>query len=60
MSSIISRQPVVGLLATAIVAAISLFVISVVDFPTFTGPVAFCKACHMTMSNQDFVFAVDR
>ncbi len=26
----------------------------------FTGPVAFCKACHMSMRNQDFVFAVDR
>ena len=26
----------------------------------FTGPVAFCKACHMTMRDQDYVFAVDR
>jgi hypothetical protein len=26
----------------------------------FTGPVAFCKACHATMKDQDFVFAVDR
>ena len=26
----------------------------------FEGPVAFCKACHMTMRGQDFVFAVDR
>ena len=26
----------------------------------FTGPVAFCKACHSTMRDRDFVFAVDR
>jgi hypothetical protein len=26
----------------------------------FTGPVAFCKACHAAMKNQDFVYAVDR
>ena len=41
MASFITRQPAVGLLATAIVAAISLFIISVLDFATFTGPVAF-------------------
>jgi hypothetical protein len=26
----------------------------------FEGPVAFCKACHLAVKNQDFVYAVDR
>ena len=41
MSSIISRQPGVGLLATGVVTVVSLLIISMLDFQTFTGPVAF-------------------
>ena len=26
----------------------------------FEGPVAYCKACHMAVKSQDFVYAVDR
>jgi hypothetical protein len=41
MSSFITRQPGVGLLGTAIVSIVSLIIISLLDFKTFTGPVAF-------------------
>ena len=43
------KQPVVGILATALVCAISLALISLFDFPTFAGWVSFYLLCVIPM-----------
>ena len=39
------RQPLLGLVATAIVIALSLAYVALFDFPTFAGPIAFFMLC---------------
>jgi hypothetical protein len=39
------RQPLLGIVATAIIVALSLVYVSLFDFPAFAGPVAFFMLC---------------
>ena len=50
------KQPVLGVVATAVVVALSLGFISLFAFPTFTGWVAYFLLCVIPMHSDREIF----